>query len=383
MEPQGAGPCSGRVNRLFKAALDMRALPLPIRWTGTVALVLLAFWVHHQAFRNEAVPPYLLPLVAVIVSAAFFDQGSSIIAAVLSTFLAAYFLIPPAGSLAIIHGDDAVALWLYFGVSLALAALVEALHRVYVEAEEAHRAAVSARQRAEASERSHDLLLSEFRHRVKNDLQRVVTLLTMQAGAAPPEAAAALRAGAERVHVIARVHDRLSHRDGLVMVEMGTFLRDLIADLRVSVAGLRPIGLFVEAEDDTLLTVARAGAVGLIVNELVTNALKHAFPGERMGSIRVGFRREEGRQMFVLTVADDGVGMATEAGTEAAAPRDARGRPERLRTEGQGGGVGLRLVRALAAQLGGRVETVPHAPPDSGTVHVLRFPVRAPGEAAV
>jgi two-component sensor histidine kinase len=125
------------------------------------------------------------------------------------------------------------------------------------------------------------------------------------------------------VRVVAHVHDRLGRRDGHVLVDAGRLLEDLIADLRVSTAYLRPVGLFVEAEQH-MMSVNRASAVGLIVNELVTNALKHAFPGDR-----------------------------------------------------QSGGMGRRLVRALAAQLGGRVETSQAEP--SGTIYTVRFPVNAPG----
>ena len=90
----------------------------------------------------------------------------------------------------------------------------------------------------------------------------------------------------------------------------------------------------------------------------MTNALKHAFPdAEREGSVTVTFRRD-GRD-FLLTVADDGVGTQ---------PSD---RP--------GGGMGSRLVRALAAQLGGHVETI--ARPGGGTLLQMRFPVAAPGDA--
>jgi len=97
------------------------------------------------------------------------------------------------------------------------------------------------------------------------------------------------------------------------------------------------------------------GAVGLIVNELVTNALKHAFPDQtREGAITVKFHREG--PDFILCVADDGVGKATTPSRE---------------------GMGTQLVKAFAAQLGGRIEVERSA---SGTTQRLIFPVAAPGD---
>src|SRR5690349_13737018 len=155
--------------------------------------------------------------------------------------------------------------------------------------------------------RKRDLLLVEFGHRVKNDLARISATVGMQAVGASPETAAALQAISERARVLARVHDRLSRRDGHVLVDMHEFLHDLVADLRVNLTDLTRVGLFVEAERHSL-PVSRARAVGLIANELVMNALKHAFPGDRAGVVRLGFWRDG--QDLLLTVADDGVGLA-------------------------------------------------------------------------
>ena len=134
----------------------------------------------------------------------------------------------------------------------------------------------AARARAEAGERERDLLLVERDHRVKNDMQRLVGLLAMQARSASPEVAAALRNAAERVKVVARLHDRLVPSGGGT-VEMREFLTGLAADLRASFEGLRPIRLHVSAEAHRL-PLDRASAVALVASELVANALKHAFP---------------------------------------------------------------------------------------------------------
>lgn len=142
------------------------------------------------------------------------------------------------------------------------------------------------------------------------------------------------------------------------MVDMREFLQGLVANLRSEVGALHPVALHVNAEA-LPLAVGRAVPVGLIVNELVTNALKYAFPDRQAGSVWVGLRREGGT--MVLAVEDEGIGCDPTA-----AP--------------QGIGIGLRLVKTLAAQLGGRA--VPGASRGEGrtpgTEWRVHFPLRSP-----
>jgi two-component sensor histidine kinase len=101
----------------------------------------------------------------------------------------------------------------------------------------------------------------------------------------------------------------------------------------------------------------------------VTNALKHAFPEERAGTVRVRFAREGAE--FVLTVADDGIGLPRDGEVAGGAG------PPRPRSP-SGGGLGTRLLGALAAQLRGTFRRLP-GEGGVGTVAELRFPVQAPG----
>ena len=110
---------------------------------------------------------------------------------------------------------------------------------------------------------------------------------------------------------------------------------------------MRPISVEVSAESHRL-SLNRAVPLGLIINELLTNALKYAFPGDREGRIRIVFERKD--EDFHLCVCDNGVGF-----------------PEGARAEG----LGTRLVRALSAQLGGRLRIESRA---SGTECTLVFP---------
>jgi len=331
-------------------------MPLALRWLGAAALVGIAFAARHS-FDDPTVSPYLGFLPAVILAAMIFDRGSGVLATIFSAVLAVYFFVEPVHTFQLARPMDVINLCLFLGVGLSIAGAIEALHNAYVEAEGTNRSLAEARARAEAGEREREMLLAEFRHRVSNDLQRLGSMILLQAKASPA-AATELRAAASRIQVIAGVHNRLARRDGHVQVDMREFLHDLIADLRASLTSLYPVGLFVDAEAHAL-SVSRAGSVGLIANELVTNALKHAFPETaREGAVTVGFRRDGAD--FILTVVDDGVGMAHPPQTPAP-------------------GMGSRLVRALAAQLGGHVETT--SQPGAGTRHALRFPVAPPGDA--
>ena len=210
--------------------------------------------------------------------------------------------------------------------------------------------------RAGETARRQDLLLAEWSHRVSNDLYLQVSMLRAQAGA-DPGAAGPLRAAAGRVQVLGRVHGRLSRGAAAgAPVDSHGFLEGLVADLRAAVQGGQPVALALTAESHPLALTA-ACDLGLVLNELVTNALKHAFPGGRVGSVRMAFRRQG--EVFELVVADDGVGTAVPAG--------------------RGSGLGTQLMRGLATQLGGRVDVA--SGEVGGTVCTLRFPVTAPGAA--
>lgn len=305
--------------------------------------------------------PFLPFFPAIILASVFLGRGSGFVAVAASTVLSVYFFIEPQMQFALPTSTDTIGTALFLLTGIFIASVTEELQRSHVRAERAQHEDRAALARAKAAWRDLDLLLVEFGHRTKNDLHRITATLMMQASSAVPEVGEALRAAAERVRVVAHMHDRLARRDGHVLVDVRVFLEDLTADLRASTAYLRPVGLFIEAEQH-MLSVNRAGAVGLIVNELVTNALKHAFPDDREGVVRVAFRSSG--PDYLLVVADNGIGMA---------PRSPAGGQ---RTAKQGG-MGRRLVRALAAQLGGGIETSCAEP--SGTIATIRFPVSPPG----
>jgi two-component sensor histidine kinase len=244
--------------------------------------------------------------------------------------------------------------FLWFALAKLTAALVAAPRRLVARLAEA-------REEAEAEARRRALLLGEMSHRVMNDLQRLAGLLQSQART-EPAAAEPLRAAASRVQVLGRLQHRLSTRGAGAEADSRPYIEAVVEDLRAGLAG-SPVALTVSAESHPL-PLAAAGDLGLALNELVTNALKHAFPGGRAGTVRVAFRREAESGLYALAVADNGAGFRATGG--------GGGLGGAAEPGGHGGGFGSRLVRALAAQLGGRVEA--SSGQVGGSVVTLRFP---------
>jgi PAS domain S-box-containing protein len=201
-----------------------------------------------------------------------------------------------------------------------------------------------------ASLRERELLLQEIHHRVKNNLQVVSSLIGMQLRQpAARDASAALRECQGRIQTIALIHEKLYQSDDLARVPFSDYASGLVANIFEASGGCsRPIALEVET-DPIRLAVDQAIPCGLILNELVSNALKHAFDGRESGRIRVELR-EDGPDVL-LSVSDDGVGVAADFDAQRA------------------GTLGLDLVAALVEQLRGKL-TIEHA---SGATFRVRF----------
>jgi len=151
-------------------------------------------------------------------------------------------------------------------------------------------------------------LLHEVDHRVKNNLQLIASLILLQSRRTPDEGArAALQTVLERVTAVATVHRRLFQNDPL-RFDVADFIRDLAADL-ASAAGRDDLEIVLDL-DHVAIPAASAAAFALVVNELLGNALKHAFPPGRGGRITVSLA--DRGAACVLTVADDGVGLSGE-----------------------------------------------------------------------
>lgn len=198
-----------------------------------------------------------------------------------------------------------------------------------------------------------ETLLKEIHHRVKNNLQVISSLLNLQAqGGGDPSIIAFVENNQSRVRSMALVHEHLYRSEDLQSVPMGAYLRAVVDGIKQA----RDVGHKVHCEvhaDHISLPIDRAIPCGLIVNEVVTNALKHAFPDNRSGRVDVSMIETSGRRLR-LEIKDDGVGVPSSS-------------------ENRQQGFGLRLVGMLAGQLHGRIETK-H---ESGLAFRLQFQVGA------
>ena len=153
-----------------------------------------------------------------------------------------------------------------------------------------------------------EVLLKEIHHRVKNNLQIVSSMLNLQVDQiSDPQALALFRESQARVRSIALFHEKLYQSKDLARIDIAEYLEGVARDL-FAAYGVNPdeILLAFQAED-VPLGVDAAISSGLIVNELVTNALKHGFPEGRRGTVRIVLRRDD--DDVLLEVADNGVGF--------------------------------------------------------------------------
>lgn len=283
---------------------------LPVRYGWTVLFILAAYFLRYVV--DDAAGPYssLLFILPVVVSALLFDRATGFFAIALSV----------AAMASLLEWDDrktihAAALSLFVFVGVCLVFIAEGLHRALEEAEKAHEAT--------------RLLLQEMSHRVKNKFAIVSSIIGLQARQGSPEVRKALEDIGARVNVIATVHNylQLSRHEG--RIEMKEYLTGLSGSLQAALdSGSKSVALACEC-DKVMLTPDKALAVGVIVNELVTNAFKYGFEGVRSG--RVDVRLVYSGGTVTLSVADNG-----------------RGCPEKPRE-----GLGMRLVTTFSQQLGG------------------------------
>jgi two-component sensor histidine kinase len=182
-----------------------------------------------------------------------------------------------------------------------------------------------------------ETLLQEIHHRVKNNLQVISSLLNMQRRKLEPGSQQdALQECQTRVQAIALIHEKLYQARNYARVPFAQYARSLANDV-FQAAGLSPDAITLEVEvQDVALAVDKAIPCGLILNELITNALKHAFPQGRRGTVRVELGQTDGRVR--MAVKDDGAGLPSELDLRRA---DA---------------LGMQLVSMLAEQLAARLE---------------------------
>jgi PAS domain S-box-containing protein len=185
--------------------------------------------------------------------------------------------------------------------------------------------------------REKDVLLKEIHHRVKNNLQVISSLLNLQSGYVQDEKTHELfRESQNRVRSMALIHEKLYQSEDLTRIDLGEYVLSLVSMLFRSY-GTHASTVKLETRlDPVFLNIDTAIPVGLLVNELVSNSLKYAFPNGRAGMIGIDFRVLD-KEEFVLSVRDNGIGLPAEFDLDKAPS------------------LGLRLVRILATQMGGEL----------------------------
>lgn len=193
-------------------------------------------------------------------------------------------------------------------------------------------------ERIRASLREKEALLKEIHHRVKNNLQVVSSLLGLQSRVVTdPEMRRMFQESQDRIHSMALLHESLYQSHNLSQIDFPEYIRQLAAHLFHSY-GVAAERIHLRTDLDSLsLHLDAAVPCGLIINELISNSLKYAFPDGREGEIRIELH-DHADGMARLIVADNGVGLKADV--------------DWVNTRS----LGLRLVRTLAEQLGAKIE---------------------------
>jgi two-component sensor histidine kinase len=317
-----------------------RLLPRPLTEALT-GIVITAALVGLRVAMTPVVgdaAPFALALLAMVFATLVAGWRSGLVSILLGIAVIWYFVLDPPHSFGL--PTTTFASLVFAAVTAALILLALSLYQREVRAGELERA------------RRINFLghaLREMDHRTKNNFQIVTSLLQLQAHrSGNAEAKAALGEAVERLRAMSAVYDSLTlSSQGLGTVRLQDQLQEICDKVR---DGLLPDGVALETALEPMLVPHETGAcIGIVVNELVTNACKHAFP-ERPGRIRVTARRE-GPEAWIA-VEDDGRGM----------PGSARGRR----------GLGTRLVEAFVQRLHGRSEI---RSSEAGTVHTIMVPL--------
>jgi two-component sensor histidine kinase len=205
---------------------------------------------------------------------------------------------------------------------------------------------------AERNQAKAEIALAEMNHRVKNSLQIAASLLRLQAGSRDDGTRSALQEAASRVDTVARVHLHLTGLNALEEVDFADYVKGFVDEIGGTLQGTTALSFQIDCHKFRVSS-RQAVALGLIINELLTNVAKYAYPGEARGTALIKCHRtHEGAAQ--LRVVDRGVGLP--AGFDPL----------------KSGGLGMRIVSALCQQIGATLDIEP--PGSSGASFVITLP---------
>jgi two-component system, sensor histidine kinase PdtaS len=293
----------------------IQSLPLWIRLAVMGVTLCAAYLAQIPLERDWPGEPFLLFLLVVIGTTLCFGTRTGLLSVALSVFLSLYFF-EPVGSPTLRYASDLGKIVVYALLAFGCVGGFSYLVKAFIERSDA--------------DKKKSTLLRELTHGVANNFAAIAALIHTAREAVSVEdskAKSVLDDAIEQVKVMARVHRRLRASGHDVSLDSKVFIHELCDDLRASMARNGPISIECKA-DSLALCIDDAVSLGLIINELITNATKHAFPSQRVGRIRVCF--EVQNRQSRLSVEDDGVGFDDRRNV----------------------GIGEDLVRGLSHQLG-------------------------------
>ena len=224
--------------------------------------------------------------------------------------------------------------WLYIGIAGLLAVILFGMYFTLKNIRKKRKALVVLNSELDAKNRQNELLLKEIHHRVKNNLEMVKSLIALQSAKLEDGASKeAMLASQNRVQSMGIIHQKLYQGENLGSIEMKDYFINLGEGVLDTFNAEEKVKIEC-AMDDLNLDVDTAVPIGLIVNELLTNALKYAFPQGTKGQINISLIKED--DDLLLKVTDNGIGK-----TEGSIPK--------------GTGFGTQLIQLLTQQLNGTV----------------------------
>jgi len=203
-------------------------------------------------------------------------------------------------------------------------------------------------------------LINEIHHRVKNNLQIVISLLSAQSEFLNnPSALDAIRESQERMQAIALIHEKLYQVDNTTRINMRSYISDLVESIRNSFIGRERISFQLNV-DELSLDISQSMPLGLILNEAITNAIKYAYPKNERGDIRISLQYADKEQLR-LKIADNGKGLPAGFDTD------------------RSNSLGFQLIKLFSEQLDGDLYFISN----NGLEIILNFKAGGYNDAAI